>query len=357
MGSRLSTSRRFGTFATRPLGSSFGGEVKLMEATRSGPLTGADPGGVGAMQYIDVHAHVFPDFYQKAMKAAGINDVDGWTSPKWSSEAMFTAMDAHRIEAQILSLSSPGISFAEGDHARQLARRLNEYMVGLVAEHPARLGSMAVLPLPDVDGSLAEIEHALDKLGMDGVGILTNYNGVYLADEKIAPVLEELNRRKAVAFVHPTIPPGWKTFQVDIPAPVMEYTFDSTRMAQQLVTTGVKAKHPDIAIIVCHGGGTLPVSHQRLVKYWMGGKNDLFGTFYYELTATTEHEQIAVLLAMTSPDRCLMGFDFPFMKPEWFGPLQEKLETYNFTPQELAGVIRDNALRLFPKLNARLRHG
>ena len=323
-----------------------------MAATQSDASTGSSRG----MRYIDVHAHVFPDFYEDALKAAGINDVDGWTYPKWSPDAMFEAMDGHRIEAQILSLSSPGISFAEGDKASQLARRINEYMIGLVKEHPTRLGSMAVLPLPDVDASLAEIEYAFDTLGMDGVGILTNYNGVYLADEKIAPVLEELNRRKAVAFVHPTTPPGWKNFRVDIPAPVMEYTFDSTRMAQQLVTTGVKAKYPDIAIIVCHGGGTLSISHQRLVKYWMDGKNDIFDTFYYELTATTEHEQLAVLMAMTSPERCMMGFDFPFMKPEWFDPLQEKLESYDFTSEQLAGVIRNNALRLFPKVEQRIRH-
>ncbi|WP_187278579.1 amidohydrolase family protein [Methylobacterium sp. WL64] len=326
-----------------------------MATTPSGSLANTNSDKSNAARYIDVHAHVFPDFYEAALKRAGINDVDGWTYPKWSPEAMFKAMDDHKIEAQLLSVSSPGISFAEGDDAKQLARRLNEYMAGLVKEHSPRLGSMAILPLPDVEASLAEIEYAFDTLDMDGVGIISNYNGVYLADAKIAPVLEELNRRKAVAFVHPTIPPGWRSFAVDIPAPVMEYIFDSTRMAQQLVSSGAKAKFPDIAIIVCHGGGTLPISHQRLVKYWMDGKNQLFDTFYYELTATTEHEQLAALLAMTAPDRCMMGFDFPFMKPDWFDPLQGKLESYGFTPEELKGVIRNNALRLFPKLERRIR--
>ena len=265
-------------------------------------------------------------------------------------------MDAHRIEAQVLSVSSPGVTFADGEDAVRLARRLNEYMAGLVCEHAPRLGALAVLPLPDVDAALAEIAHALDVLDMDGVGLLSNYRGVYLGDPRLEPVMAELNRRKAVAFVHPTFPPHWDAFTLDIPAPVLEYTFDSTRMAEKLVASGTKAKFPDIALIVAHGGGTLPLSHQRPVKYWMGGKNDIFGMFYFELTATTEHAQIAALMAMTSPDRCMMGFDFPFMKTDWFDALQANLESYGFPSHHaLRSVVRDNALRLFPKVDSRLR--
>ena len=304
--------------------------------------------------YIDVHAHVFPDFYAEAMKSAGVKDVDGWPNPTWSPEAMFQAMDGHRIQAQVLSISSPGVTFVEGRPAAELARRLNEYMIGLVREHSPRLGSMAVLPLPDVEASLAEIAYALDTLGMDGIGLLSNYRGVYLGDPALDPVFAELNRRKAVVFVHPTIPPHWDAFTVDIAAPAMEYIFDSTRMAQRMVASGAKAKFPDVSIIVAHGGAALPLTHQRLVKYWMHDKNDIFDTFFYELTATTEPEQIAALMATTRPDHCMMGFDFPFMKPDWYEPLQAKLEAYGFIPDELESIMRGNALRLFPKVAARL---
>ncbi|WP_165361549.1 amidohydrolase family protein [Lichenibacterium ramalinae] len=320
-------------------------------STMVGPAHGEHRRGL----YIDVHAHVFPDFYEAAMAAAGVYDVDGWPNPKWSPEAMIEVMDEHRIEAQVLSVSSPGVTFADGRDAARLARRLNEYMAGLVHDHSPRLGSMAVLPLPDVQASLAEIAYALDELGMDGVGLLSNYRGLYLGDHRIDPVLAELNRRKATVFVHPTIPPHWDSFTIDIPAPVLEYTFDSTRMAERLVASGSKAKFADIALIVAHGGATLPLSHQRLVKYWMDGKNDIFDTFYFELTATTEHEQIDALMAMAKPSRCMMGFDFPFMKPDWFDALQANLESYRFSPEDLHAVMRDNALRLFPKVRERLR--
>ena len=304
--------------------------------------------------YIDVHAHIFPDFYASAMQAAGVNDVDGWPSPTWSVEAMLEAMDGHKVTAQLLSLSSPGITFAKGRDAVELARRLNEFMAGLVKEHSPRFGSLAVLPLPDVGASLSEMAYALDTLGMDGVGLLSNYHGVYLGDARFDPIFAELDRRKAAVFVHPTIPPHWHSFDVGIPAPVMEYVFDSTRMAQQMVVTGQKAKYPNVAVIVAHGGAMLPLSHQRLVKYWMDGKNDIFDTFYFELTATTEHPQIGALLEFAKPERCMMGFDFPFMKPDWYDPLQRHLEGYSFAPGELRAIQSANALRLFPKVQARL---
>ena len=326
-----------------------------MTSTQPAPPVGPADGENGRGLYIDVHAHVFPDFYAAAMKAAGVHDVDGWPNPKWSPEAMFEVMDGHKIEAQVLSISSPGVTFADGPDAARLARRLNEYMAGLVQDRSPRLGSMAVLPLPDIDASLAEIAYALDTLGMDGIGLLSNYRGVYLGDRRLDPVLAELDRRKATVFVHPTIPPHWDSFTIDIAAPVLEYTFDSTRMAASLVASGAKGKYPDIAIIVAHGGATLPLSHQRLVKYWMDGKNDIFDTFYYELTATTEHAQIDALMAMAKLDRCMMGFDFPFMKPGWFDALQANLESYRFSPEDLQAVMRDNALRLFPKVGERLR--
>ena len=305
--------------------------------------------------YIDVHAHVFPGFYASAMKAAGVNDVDGWPSPQWSPSAMLEAAAGHKIAAQLLSISSPGITFVDGRDASGLARRLNEYMADLVKEHSPHFGSLAVLPLPDVDASLAELAYAFDTLDMDGVGLLSNYHGVYLGDPQLDPIFAELNRRKAAVFVHPTIPPHWDSFTIDIPAPVMEYTFDSTRMAERLVTSGTKAKYRYVAIIVAHGGGTLPLSYQRVVKYWMDGKNDIFDSFYFELTATTEHPQIAALMAFAKIERCLMGFDFPFMKPDWYDPLQKNLEHYGFSTDDLRSIQNRNAFRLFPKVEERFR--
>ena len=304
--------------------------------------------------YVDVHAHIFPDFYADAMREAGIGDVDGWKNPEWDVESTLKAMDEYSIKTQVLSMSSPGVDFLEGEKAAKMARRLNDFIAQLVKDHSPRFGSLAILPLPDVEASLIEIAYACDTLGVDGFGLTSNYHGVYLGDPALDPIFAELNRRKAIVFVHPTVPPHWKTFTVGLPAPVMEYVFDSTRMAQNLVHSGAKAKFPDITIMVAHGGGTLPFTKQRVVKFLMEGKNDLFDTFAYELTATTEPEQIRALMSIANPKLCYMGFDNPFMKPGWWGPLQETLEAYEFGPGVLEDIQHNNALRLFPKVKERL---
>ena len=305
--------------------------------------------------YIDVHSHIFPDFYEEVLRENGINDVDGWKNPTWSVESSIKAMDENRIKTQMLSISSPGINFLEGTKMQQLGRRLNDLMAQLVKDHSPRFGLMAVLPLPDVDASLAEIKYAFDTLGADGVGLLSNYDGIYLGDPKLDPVFEELNRRKAVIFVHPTPPPDWKKFTVGLSAPVMEYTFDSTRMAQNLVVHGAKAKFRDLTIFVAHAGGTLPFTKQRVLKYFLEGKDDLYSTFAYEMTATTEPEQIRCLMATADPNMCFMGFDNPFMPPTVWAPLQKTLEAYDFPPGVLRSIQHGNALKLFPQVEARLR--
>ena len=304
--------------------------------------------------YIDVHSHVFPDFYEQAMKDAGINDVDGWKNPTWSVEASIKAMDEHRIKTQMLSISSPGISFVSGTERQQLGRQLNDLMAQLVKDHSPRFGLMAVLPLPDIDASLAEIAYAYDVLGADGVGLISNYDGIYLGDPKLDPVFEELNRRKAIIFVHPTPPPHWNDFKVGLSAPVMEYTFDTTRMAQNLVVGGAKEKFADLTIFVAHAGGTLPFTKQRVLKYFLQGKDDLYGTFAYEMTATTEPEQIRCTMATANPSMCFMGFDNPFMPPSVWAPLQKSLEAYEFAPGVLRAIQNGNALKLFPKVKERL---
>ena len=206
-------------------------------------------------------------------------------------------MDKHRVKTQVLSMSSPGISFLDRSKRIQMGRRLNAFHAQIVKEHSPRFGFLATLPLPDINASLAEIAYAFDKLDADGLGLLSNYDGVYLSDPKMEPTLAELNRRKAIVFVDPTVPSGWKNFTVDLPAPTLEYLFDSSRWSQSMVQSGLKAKYPDATLIVAHSGRTLPLTQQRVVKFLMRGRNEIFNTYAYELTATTEPEQIRCLLA------------------------------------------------------------
>ena len=154
------------------------------------------------MSLIDVHAHFLTDQYREALATAGIDQPDGFPRvPMWTAADHVAVMDRLGIEACVLSVSSPGVQFGEGlgaSDATSLARHVNDVAAAAIAQHPGRFGAFASLPMSDEGESLAEIERALDGLGLDGVNLLTNVAGVYLGDASLEPIMAELNRRRAV---------------------------------------------------------------------------------------------------------------------------------------------------------------
>src|SRR5918912_1041889 len=143
---------------------------------------------------IDVHHHILPPAYMAGLRQAGLDRSRGIDFPPWRPEDSLEFMDGQGIAAAVLSLSTPGVAFggsaggagvSTGAHAaaaRRLAREVNEWAAGLVRDHPGRFGALATLPLPDVDAALAELAHALDVLGLDGVVLLASAGGRYLGD-------------------------------------------------------------------------------------------------------------------------------------------------------------------------------
>ena len=159
------------------------------------------------MSLIDVRAHFLPDQYREALATAGIDQPDGFPRvPMWSAAEHVAVMDRLGIEACLLSMSSPGVQFGDGvtaSDAVSLARHVNDVAAATIAQHPGRFGAFASLPMADESESLAEIERALDGLGLDGVNVLTNVNGVYLGDAS----LEAINGRIEPPPCHGVHPP------------------------------------------------------------------------------------------------------------------------------------------------------
>ena len=155
---------------------------------------------------IDVHQHVVPPFWAKAIPDHG-GDPSSTVLPQWSSDSAIDLMDSQEIASGILSLTAPGIVGWDQTERREMARRVNEYTAALVAKRSDRFGNFATVPLPDVDGALSEIQYALDTLRADGVILLGNYAEKYLGDSTFEPLWAELDRRQAVVFVHPGQPP------------------------------------------------------------------------------------------------------------------------------------------------------
>ena len=142
---------------------------------------------------IDVHHHVVPPQYADASMPIKVPDAD----------AQLRAMDGWKIRTAITSLT-PRVVLTNPDRLGEVTRSCNEFQAGLVRDHPSRFGAFAVLPLPNVDGALKELAYALDVLRLDGVGLFSSAGGRYLGDPLFDPVFDELNRRKAVLFLHPS---------------------------------------------------------------------------------------------------------------------------------------------------------
>ncbi len=312
---------------------------------------GADDDG---SHLIDVHAHFLPDFYVTEMRRAGITDVDGWPLPGWSAGAAIDAMDRHGIAVQILSASSLGVTFARGRQAVELARAMNEYAAKLVQTHSPRFGGFAVLPLLHVEASLDEIHHSLDVLGLDGVGLPSNYDGIYLGDARFDPIFAELDRRAAVAFVHSTRPPNFAPMSMGLPTPIIEYAFDSTRMACELIRAGTMSRYHDLRLIVAHGGRMIPYLCPRLLARLGPDASRAFRSFYYDMTATTAPAQTTALLDVADVGHCLLGSDFPFTEPWTIAAVVAGLHLGNLSTTDLRSIRHGNATRLFPKVMTRL---
>ena len=255
---------------------------------------------------IDVHAHYIPEFYREAAVAAGHAQPDGMPAiPRWSEEEMLATMDEVGIESALLSISSPGVHFGDDVAARNLARKVNEEGARLRDKHPTRFGYFAALPLPDVEGSLAELDYAFDVLGTDGVMLETNHHGLYPANPHFAPLMEALNNRKAVMFIHPTSPycPSCTASVPGLPRPFIDFMFETARAVTGMILDGTFKKHPDLKLIVPHAGATMPMLADRLalaarvVPFESGlTPDDVYDTlqrFYYDMAGAPPTPSIA----------------------------------------------------------------
>ncbi|KND37206.1 amidohydrolase family protein [Streptomyces acidiscabies] len=294
---------------------------------------------------IDVHAH--PD------------GMGGW--PSWSVRDHLELMDRNGIETAMLSLSSPGVHFGDDKAARVLARRVNEYTADVTRDHRGPFGTFASLPLPDVDSALEEIAYAYDELGADGVVLLTHTHGVYLGNPLLEPVFAELDRRKAVVFLHPTSPVCWEQSALGRPRPMVEYVFDTARTVTDLVMAGVLTRHPNLRVIVPHCGGVLPVLADRINEFMhlfvppheAPPRNAVqqLGSLCYDMAGTAFPRQVPALLKLVGPDRVLFGSDHCWTP----APLADAhISTIDTAAPPADGttwraLTTANALRLFPQ--------
>jgi predicted TIM-barrel fold metal-dependent hydrolase len=318
-------------------------------------LPGCQSAGQGrAPSRIDVHHHLAPPGFIKEIVArkTGQRPLMEWTPAKSVAE-----MDKAGIATAITSISEPGVWYGDSAAARTLARECNEFGARMARDYPGRFGQFASLPIPDVEGSLREIEHALDVLKADGICLLTSYGGKYLGDPAFAPVMDELNRRKAVVYTHPVRADCCRNLIPGVGENVIELGTDTARTITSLLVSGTTARCPDIRFIFSHAGGTLPALAGRIVQLHAANKNfakhapegpiAALGKLYYDTANAANPWALAPLLKLVPISQVVFGSDYPLRSAEASVKAMTEL---GFSAADLRAIDRENALALLPRL-------
>jgi 6-methylsalicylate decarboxylase len=310
------------------------------------------------LNLIDVHHHIVPPFYLSENRDRIIAAGGGRINPaylNWAPEQALAAMDKHGVATAVLSLSPAAFWFGDRQAAVRTAHRVNEYAADLVRSHPGRFGLFAIIPLPDTDASLREIEYAYGALKADGIELVTSYDDKWLGHPEYEPVLEELNRRKAVVFVHPTTPLCCRTLLPDVSPILIEIPQDTARAVTNLLFTGTFVRFRDIRFIFTHAGGNVPMLLGRMHQY--GPKNIAekapngieyeLKRLYYDIAGTAYRPAIAALTSLVPTTQILFGSDHPFV------PLSDTAEgmmQLALAESDVQRIGRVNALTLLPQL-------
>ena len=304
---------------------------------------------------IDVHHHLSPPAWiAAAAKLVGKPALD------WTPQRAIDDMDKAGIAISMTSITTPAMSFLEAASARTLAHDCNEYAAKLRETNKGRFGVFLALPLPYIDETLAEIAYGMETLKADGVAMLTSYGDTWLGHPKFAPVFEELNRRKAVVYTHPTSANCCRNLQPQIPDNVVEWGTDTTRAIADIVFSGAARKYRDIKFIFSHAGGTMPFLAERFTlapKLTAGpmqtainaavpeGVEAELRRFYYDTAQATHPAPLSALLKLVPISQVLLGTDYPFRSGV---DNVQGLAAYGFTSADLAAIERGNAARLLP---------
>ena len=300
---------------------------------------------------IDVHHHLAPPAY-----LAAFGEDVGPPLQRWSLAKSLEDMEEGEVATAILSVTQLSMHLDQREALRKLARDCNDYAARLVADHPGRFGMFTALPLPDIDGSLKEIEYGLDVLKADGVGMYTSYGDKWLGDPVFDPVFAELDRRGAVIYVHPVTPACCLNLLPGLQDANIEYGTDTTRAIARMVFSGAAQRFPKLRIIWSHAGGTMPFLIERFMrtatfpeyrKVLPGGFLPEAQRFYYDTAQVANKVALTAARMVIPASHFVFGTDYPYRNT------QEHVTALRnggvFSVAELRAIDRENATRLLTK--------
>lgn len=353
------------------------------------------------LKIIDIHHHIIPKVYKDALRKIGVTTAGGYPIKDWKSEDSLNMMNELNIDIGVTSISEPATLPFNKKQASKVAREVNEYQAQLKRDSPDRFKSFALLPMPHVKQSIKEVAYALDELKLDGIGLLSNYGEQYLGDDIFEPVMEAINERHGVVFVHPSSASDKvKKPQYVVADFIEEFTFNTTRAATNLILSGTLDRYPNIKFILAHAGGTLPYLEwrinqtfetlsyimvnpkERLKPFLTGSKTQMIGEiakhpirygkifktylhslnrmsqlqysaddyirrFYYDTALSTGDSTFASLKEVTDTSHIVFGSDAHYAPNDWIAKMKKDIvKSKYFDKKEKMGIYYLNGVNL-----------
>jgi predicted TIM-barrel fold metal-dependent hydrolase len=313
---------------------------------------------------IDTHHHMLPEFFFEATNEKA-NPVGGLKPQVWTIESSLAFMEEAQIDIAVTSISTPGIQLPDRLASRELARKCNDFAASLVAKYPRRFGALASVPMPNIDNAIEEACYALDVLKLDGVVLFTNSQGIYLGDQRMKPLFNELQRRKATVFIHPNASPDPVAHVLGLTDNLIDFPGDTTRAIAQLHYGGTFAETPDIKYVFSHAGGTAPylagrfaiVDEMKILgdSSVTGTAADTFRRLYWDTALAWSDPVLNNLRHIAGLGKVVFGTDFPYLRKDLAikGKLKIKSNP-DLSAEEKKQVFGGNALELFPRFERTL---
>lgn len=316
---------------------------------------------------IDIHAHIVDPTYMKQLREMlGLvpqNTDDGKTLYRhdgytiaWERPDMYDIghrlreMDRKGIDMRVLSLSTPNVYC--WPEARQIGvtRQINDALAELCRAHPDRFAGLGSLPLANVDASLEELERCVVELGMKGVMIGSNIDGIALNDARFEPLWARLNELRLPVYEHPMFPKdtaGLGEFELPLRVGLI---FDTTLVATRLIYGGVFERYPDFPYIMGHTGGALLMLLARLdngyrlfpdCREFISKPPSEFARNLYYDTCAFDPESLMLAHRQVGAEHILFGTDDPFIDAD-----TGHVERLDISAADKKTILGDNAARL-----------
>jgi 6-methylsalicylate decarboxylase len=311
----------------------------------------------------DVHTHYFPTKYLDALESVGKPDIGESRAQRDAGaeqdqlDARIAMMDAAGVAYHVLSPAGQLPYFPREADSLRTALLANDLFAEFVNKKPDRLAAFAVTPLPHIDAALKELTRALDELKMAGAVIGSSVLGKSIADSTFEPFYEELNRRGAVLYVHPSglgaesplISPHAMTWVIGAP-------IEDTVAAFHLIVRGIPSRYPNIKIIVSHIGGAMPILLGRLdflyrdeVPQTPELPSKAARRMWYDTVGHDDPIAIRSAWEAFGPHRLVYGSDYPYQLDEAYTRSVHYIRNSGI-PKADVEVILSTGDELFPKL-------